>query len=64
MEHYRAYLIGRDGHFLEVVDIVTENDETASERANLLMATTWSYGRRGGESRCSSAIPGNPRKPN
>jgi hypothetical protein len=33
MEHYRAYLIGLDGHFLKVVDIVTENDETASQRA-------------------------------
>jgi hypothetical protein len=48
MEHYRAYLIGRDGHFLEVVDIVTEMTKPqASVRGNLLMATTWSYGRRG-----------------
>jgi hypothetical protein len=37
MEHYRAYLIGLDGHFLKVVDIVTENDETASERARQLV---------------------------
>jgi hypothetical protein len=37
MIHYRAYLIGFDGHFLKVVDIVTENDETASERARQLV---------------------------
>ena len=40
MEHYRAYLIGLDGHFLKVVDIVTENDETASERARQLVTAT------------------------
>jgi hypothetical protein len=37
MEHYRAYLIGLDGHFLKVVDIFTENDKTASERARQLV---------------------------
>jgi len=33
MVYYRAYLIGVDGHFLKVVDIVTDSDETATERA-------------------------------
>jgi hypothetical protein len=37
MEHYRAYLIGADGHFLTVVDIFSENDEIASARARQLV---------------------------
>ena len=37
MERYRAYLIGLDGHFLRVVDIFTEKDEIASERARRLV---------------------------
>ena len=37
MIHYRAYLVGLDGHFLKAVDIVTENDEFASERARQLV---------------------------
>jgi hypothetical protein len=46
MEHYRAYLIGLDGHFLKVVDILTEmTRQQASVRGNLLAVTTWNYGK-------------------
>ena|ERR1700738_1318762 len=62
MEPYRAYLIGRDGHFQKVVEIVAENDETqASVRGNLSAATTRNYGKEAGGLRCSSAIRGNSR---
>jgi hypothetical protein len=33
MTHYRAYFIGRDGHFMKAVDIVCDNDEAAKEQA-------------------------------
>jgi hypothetical protein len=50
MEHYRAYLIGLDGHFVKVVDIITENDETAGQRARQLVdghdLELWQEGRR------------------
>ena len=33
MAHYRAYFIGRDGHFMKAVDIVCEDDEAAKKQA-------------------------------
>jgi hypothetical protein len=32
MTHYRAYFIGRDGHFIKAVDIVCDDDESAKKR--------------------------------
>jgi hypothetical protein len=50
MEYYRAYLIGLDRRFLKVVDIFTENDETASQRARQLVdgndVELWQEGRK------------------
>jgi hypothetical protein len=43
-------LIGLDGHFVKVVDIITENDETAGQRARQLVdghdLELWQEGRR------------------
>ena len=37
MLEYRAYLIGRDGHIVDRVDILCVDDEAAKERAQLLV---------------------------
>ena len=33
MAEYRAYVVGEDGHFVRVVEIVCPDDETAKEYA-------------------------------
>jgi len=37
MAHYRAYLIGRDGHFMKAVDLVCDNDDGARKRARKMV---------------------------
>jgi hypothetical protein len=37
MSHYRAYLIGSDGHFTKSVDLSCDNDDAASEKAKQLI---------------------------
>jgi len=37
MLEYRAYLIGRDGHILNRVDMLCDDDEAAKERSQLLV---------------------------
>lgn len=34
--HYRAYIIGRDGHILRPVDLMSHDDEEAKEQARRL----------------------------
>jgi hypothetical protein len=33
MAHYRAYFLGRDGHFIKAVDIICDDDEGAKQQA-------------------------------
>jgi hypothetical protein len=35
--HYRAYFIGRDGHFIKAVDLVCEDDEAAKKQAQQMV---------------------------
>jgi hypothetical protein len=37
MPEYRAYIVGRDGHFLGCEAFVSENDDKAAEQAHLLV---------------------------
>ena len=37
MDHYRAYIMGHDGHILRPVELVCENDEAAKEQARKLV---------------------------
>jgi hypothetical protein len=37
MPHYRAYLVGSDGHFVKSVDLSCENDDAAKEYAKQLV---------------------------
>ena len=37
MQHYRAYIMGHDGHILRPVDLFCENDEAAKEQARKLV---------------------------
>ncbi|MEA2951190.1 MAG: hypothetical protein QOJ96_710 [Alphaproteobacteria bacterium] len=37
MQHYRAYIMGRDGHILKSVDLFCENDQAAKEQARKLV---------------------------
>jgi hypothetical protein len=38
MQHYRAYTIGLQGHFLRSVDLQCDNDDAAKEYAKQLVA--------------------------
>jgi hypothetical protein len=33
MAHYRAYLVGRDGHYIKTVDLNCNDDNDAKKRA-------------------------------
>jgi hypothetical protein len=35
--HYRAYLIGRDGQFKKVVDLICDDDDGARKRARKMV---------------------------
>jgi hypothetical protein len=37
MQHYRAYIMGYDGHILKPVDLFCENDDAAKEQARRLV---------------------------
>jgi hypothetical protein len=37
MQHYRAYIMGHDGHILRPVDLLCENDEATKEQARQLV---------------------------
>jgi hypothetical protein len=37
MAHYRAYIIGRDGHFKQAVELDCSNDNAAVESAKQLV---------------------------
>jgi hypothetical protein len=37
MQHYRAYIMGEDGHIHRAVEIVCENDEEAKGKARQLV---------------------------
>jgi hypothetical protein len=37
LQHYRAYIMGWDGHILSAVNFYCENDDTAKERAKQLV---------------------------
>jgi hypothetical protein len=36
-QHYRAYIMGWDGHILSAVNLHCENDDAAKERAKRLV---------------------------
>ena len=50
MPHYRAYIIGRDGHFEKAIDLDCADDEAAEQSARPLVdghdAELWQGGRR------------------
>jgi hypothetical protein len=37
MQHYRAYILGHDGHILRPVELHCEDDEAAKEKARKLV---------------------------
>jgi hypothetical protein len=37
MAEYRVYIVGDDGHFMQAVDIVCDDDEAAKEEAKKLV---------------------------
>jgi len=37
MTHYRAYLIGRDSHYIKAVDFNCDDDEAAKKRAERMV---------------------------
>jgi hypothetical protein len=37
MAHYRAYFIGRDGHFMKAIDLICEDDDAARKRARQMV---------------------------
>jgi len=50
MAYYRAYLIGRDGHFMKAVDLICDDDEGAMKRARQMVdghdVGLWQHDRR------------------
>jgi len=50
MAHYRAYLIGRDGHFMKAVDLICDDDDGARKRARKMVdghdVELWLHDRR------------------
>jgi hypothetical protein len=37
MTHYRAYFLGRDGHFIKAVDLICDDDEAARKQAQQII---------------------------
>jgi hypothetical protein len=37
MQHYRAYIIGHDGHIVSAVDLQCKNEDNAKEHARQLV---------------------------
>jgi hypothetical protein len=37
MPEYRAYIVGSDGHFLEAVELICDDDEAAIKQAETLV---------------------------
>jgi hypothetical protein len=37
LQHYRAYIMGHDGHILSAVELFGENDDNAKEQARRLV---------------------------
>jgi hypothetical protein len=50
LQHYRAYIMGWDGHILSMVELHCANDEAAKERARQLVdghdVELWQLGRK------------------
>jgi hypothetical protein len=50
MAHYRAYLIGRDGHFMKAVDLICDDDAAAEKCAVQMVdghdVELWQHDRR------------------
>lgn len=50
MAHYRAYVLGRDGHFIKAVDLICDDDEAARKQAQQIVASfdveLWQQDRR------------------
>jgi hypothetical protein len=50
MAHYRAYLIGRDGHYIKAVDLNCNDDDAAMKRAARMVdghdVELWEHARR------------------
>ena len=50
MAHYRAYFLGRDGHFIKAVDLICEDDEAARKQAQRIVESfdmeLWQHDRR------------------
>jgi hypothetical protein len=50
MTHYRAYLIGHDGHHIQAVDINCTDDDDAKKRAEQMVdghdVELWEHARR------------------
>jgi hypothetical protein len=50
MAHYRAYFIGRDGHFMKAVDLICHDDEGARKYARQMVdrhdVELWQHDRR------------------
>jgi hypothetical protein len=50
MTYYRAYLIGRDGHFMKAVDLVCDDDDGAKKCARQMVdghdVELWEHDRR------------------
>jgi hypothetical protein len=52
MSEYRAYLIGKDGHFQHRIDLICADDDAAKECADLLVddcdsdIELWQLGRK------------------
>jgi hypothetical protein len=50
MTHYRAYLIGRDSHYIKAVDFNCDDDEAPKKRAERMVdgqdVELWEHARR------------------
>jgi hypothetical protein len=50
MTHYRAYFIGRDGHFMKSVDLICDDDDGARKCARQMVdghdVELWEHDRR------------------
>jgi hypothetical protein len=50
MAHYRAYFIGRDGHFKKTVDLICDDDDGARKYARQMVnghdVELWQHDRR------------------
>jgi hypothetical protein len=50
MAHYRAYFIGRDGHFMKAVDLICDDDTAAEKCARQMVdghdVELWQHDRR------------------